>query len=227
MPTGERDDELIAPLDAADPRFVGSEDARRRASGRRLVESRGPGSSQMDPRVRTLRVLIPAAFLTAIVVVVGVFAVGLDPGDGRVVLGSEREIRAAVAARPHRVCYREQMPCAWIALVDGELVAFNTNGPLTNEYGRLGVAWCATSGHYGSNATGSRFDQRGNVVRGPAPRGLDRFGLQLIEGEVLIDFFKLSTGLQVGRADELLPPAGPQCEQIPFDRDADLELDTR
>lgn len=222
---GDSEGRYAAPLDAADPRFAGSAGARvpRR---RTLVESKGPGVSQQDPRVRALRRLMRVAFIGGILAVVTVFVVGMDPGDGRQVVGPEAAVRAAVADRPHRVCYRGSQPCAWLTVVDGELLAFNTNGPLREEFGRQGVGWCPSSGYFGANATGSRYDQRGHLVRGPAPRGLDRFRLSSdVEGLVRIDFFSLTTGLQAARRVDLLPPAGPDCETIPFDRDADLDLE--
>lgn len=215
---------VAAPLDADDPRYRQAGDPRREPT-RRLVESKGPGASPEQPAVRRLRVLIPLVFVAVLAGVVTVFAVGLAPGDGLQVVGPQAAVRAAVAARPHRVCYRGAQPCAWIALLDDGLVAFNTNGPLAEETGRLGVAWCPSSGQYGSNVSGSRFDARGEVVSGPAPRGLDRMPLSTDhEGLLRIDFFALSTGTQAGRAEALVAPAGPVCDLIPFDRDADLDL---
>lgn len=215
---------VAAPLDADDPRYRQSGD-RRREPVRRLVESKGPGASPEQPAVRRLRVLIPLVFTAVVAGVIAVFLVGLAPGDGLQVVGPESAVRSAVAPRPHRVCYRGAQPCAWIALLDGDLVAFNTNGPLAEETGRLGVAWCPSSGQYGSNVSGSRFDARGEVVSGPAPRGLDRMRLATdAEGLLRIDFFALSTGTQAGRAEAFVDPAGPACDIIPFDRDADLDL---
>ena len=229
-----------APLDAADPRYgqasvprhgqtsvPGSGPGRdpRGEPARRLVESKGPGPSPEQAAVRRLRVLIPLVFAGVVAGVIAVFTVGLAPGDGLQAVGPQAAVRAAVAARPHRVCYRGKQPCAWITLLDGELVAFTTNGPLAEETGRLGVAWCPSSGQYGSNVSGSRFDASGEVVSGPAPRGLDRVRLSTdAEGTLRIDFFALSTGTQAGRAEALVAPAGPVCDVIPFDRDADLDL---
>lgn len=223
MTEPDRAPDLVAPLDAGDPRFAGSEEAREHPHHRALVESRGPGGLQDNPRVRVLRVAIPLAFAGGLAAVVAVFAIGLDPGSGSEVVGPVALVRAAVAERPRRFCYHGEQPCAWLTVVDGELLALNTNGPLPEEFGRLGVAWCASSGGFGSNVSGSRFDARGNVVRGPAPRGLDRYRLTLgPAGRLTIDFSSLTTGLQVAQVPGLIPPAGPLCDQIPFDREADL-----
>jgi hypothetical protein len=213
-----------APLDAGDPRFTGVNGSAP-ARPRRLVASRGPGVSPEDPRVRRLRVLIPVTFWLVVAAVAAVFLLGLDPGDSAVLVGPEAEVRLAVGERPRRVCYRQQAPCAWLTAVDGRLLALNTSGPLSEEYGRQGVGWCPTSRQFGSNASGSRFDQAGNVISGPAPRGLDRFAVLVDrEGRLRVDFSSLTTGVQAGRA-ELRPAEGPACEEIPFDRDADLDLE--
>ncbi|MGH8901637.1 MAG: hypothetical protein ACRDYA_08110 [Egibacteraceae bacterium] len=192
---------------------------------RSLVPSQGPGVSPMDPRVRVLRVAVPAVFFAGLVAVVAVFFSGLDPGTSRLWLGDVDAVRAAVADRPRRACFNRNNPCAWIALVNGRLHAFNTNGPLPQEFGRQGVGWCPSSGGYGANATGSRWDAAGNVVEGPARRGLDRFALIVRRNEVLeIDFASLSAGLPDWQVRERIPPTGPDCEPIPFDREPELEI---
>lgn len=214
----------MEPLDAADPRFTAAPPRGASPSQRRLVPSRGPGPDPEDPLVRRLRVALPAVFFTAVAVIGLVFFFSLQPGDQSEDVGGIDAVRSAVTQRPHRVCLNGNNPCAWLTLVDGEVVAFNTSGPLPQEYGRDGVRWCPTSGWFGANATGSRFDQRGQVARGPAPRGLDRFGIHVEDGRVVVDFTELTAGVQRGQVVDLTPPAGPECDTIPFDRDADLVL---
>ena len=215
------------PLDPFDPRFdgVAAPPAAARTE-RRLVPSRGPGASLEDPRVRRLRLLVRLVAVAGVGAVVMVFARGLDPGSGVAILGPEADVRAAVAERPRRVCYRGANPCAWLTVARGRLLALNTNGPLPAEYGRQGVGWCPTSGGFGSNATGSRYDAAGQVVRGPAFRSLDRFGLVVDgRGRVVVDFTDLAAGVRAEQVRAPLPAAGPDCEVIPFDRDPDLLLD--
>lgn len=224
-PAGGGPDDLVVPLDAADPRFAGS-GAGAPPPRRRLVRSQGPGPSHLDPRVRVLRAAIPLVFVAGVVVVAAVFWRGLAPSSGLHIVGDEAAVRAAVAERPHRVCLGDALPCAWLTVVEGRLLAFNTAGPLREEYGRSGVTWCPSSGCFGSNALGSRFDQAGALVRGPAPRGLDRYDLDVDDGgRVVVNFASLTTGLQRARVDAVRPPQGPDCDEIPFDRDADLRLD--
>jgi hypothetical protein len=215
-----RDD---GPLDPFDPRFEAPATAP--GPGRELVTSRGPGPSPEDPRARVLRAVLPLLFFVAVGALAVGFWIGLAPSSGVQPVGPEAAVRAAVAERPHRVCLGEGQPCAWLTVVDGELVALDTSGPLREEFGRLGVAWCPSSGYFGSNTSGSRFDPLGRVARGPAPRGMDRFELRRSgNDEIAVDFLSRQTGLQAGRTTDLLPPAGPHCEEIPFDRDADLRL---
>ena len=215
-------------LDPFDPRFAtsqGSEidDVDRRRS---LVHSAGPGPSHGDPKVRILRVAIPALAFAGVAVIVLVFFTGLSPGDPSVVVGPEAAVRAAVADRPYRVCFHDANPCAWLTVVEDEVVAFTTNGPLPEEYGRQGVGWCPTSGYFGANATGSMWDQDGRIVRGPAPRSLDRFRTDIDpRGNLVIRFSALNAGLADWQVNgEVSPPTGPLCEEVPFDRAADLVL---
>jgi hypothetical protein len=53
------------------------------------------------------------------------------------------------------------------------------------------------------------FDERGRYVAGPAPHGLDRLTLRVIDGDVWVD----PTNLMIGppRGPHTLNPAGPFC----------------
>lgn len=216
--------EEVLPLDGADPRFGLTPD-QLPPRLRELVPSQGPGSSELDPLARILRTAIPLLVLAGLLAVAAVFWAGLAPSSGVLVVGDEDTVRAAVSGRPHRVCL-SQSPCAWLTVVDGDLLALSTSGPLREEFGPSGVSWCPTSGYFGSNSLGSRFDPAGRVVRGPAPRGLDRYDLSVDrQGRLRVHFLSVTTGLQVARVGEVIPPVGPHCEgEIPFDRDADLRL---
>jgi hypothetical protein len=215
------------PLGRRDPRFGDNGSQPELAPvPRSLVRSQGPGLSPLSRQVRILRVAFPLLFLAGVLTVIAVFMRALDQGSPRVRLGHVDVVRAAVAERPRRVCIREgASPCAWVTDVGGELVAFDTNGVLPVEYGRLGVGWCPSSGGFGANATGSRWDAAGNVVEGPAPRGLDRFDVIVNrEGIATLDFSRITAGLLGWQVAERVPPTGPDCETIPFDRDPDLRL---
>jgi hypothetical protein len=207
-------------LDPFDPRFrppgngngaAGQHERRPRV----LVESMGPGPSHLSPQARMLRVGLPlAAALLAAGIGLAFFA-GLRSGPRVERLGPEGQVRATVADRPLRVCLAGAGPCAWVSVVDGRWLALSTAGSLPEERGRHGVGWCPTSGHYGANRTGSRWDQAGRVVRGPAPRGLDRYSVRVDGGEVVVDFTVLQAGLQSHRTADTRPADGPDCEPVP------------
>lgn len=222
MPSDEPWSPDDGPLDHADPRFGSEPPAPGAPPSRRLVPSRGPGPDPENPQVRRLRIALPVLFFATVAVIVAVFAAGLRPGRQYEVAGDEAAVLAAVEQRPKRLCLNGNNPCAWLTVLDGEVVAFNTSGPLPQEYGRDGVGWCPSSGWFGANATGSRFDQRGRVVQGPAPRSLDRFRVEVRAGEVIVDFTALTSGLQAEQVRDVTPAVGPDCTTLPFDREADL-----
>lgn len=56
------------------------------------------------------------------------------------------------------------------------------------------VSYCASSGWFEERAHGAMFDGLGRYVLGPAPRGLDRFQAQVIDGDVWIDTANLMLG---------------------------------
>jgi hypothetical protein len=219
------DDPLVRPLDPADPRFTGSRSVPLPARRRELVATHGPGASPIDPRVRLLRGIIPALAIAGLLLIGAAFFRALAPGPSTVTLGAEPAVRAALAERPQRVCREtDGLPCAWLTEVDGRLLALSTSGPLPEELGRQGVGWCPSSGYFGSNAAGTLYDPAGNVVSGPAPRGLDRYAVRIREAVVVVDFGSRTAGRRAGSAPRVLPPAGAPCQRIPFMWDADLRL---
>ena len=208
-------------LDPSDPRGADAV----LAHPRRLVRHRPPGPDVPEPQARVLRWAFPVLAVAGLLVVGAVFFRGLSPGSSLWEVGPEPAVRAAVAERPWRVCYRGTNPCAWLTTVEGRLLAFNTNGPLPEEFGRQGVGWCPSSGRFGANATGSRWDAAGQVVRGPAFRGLDRFDVTVrADGVVVVNFASLTAGRHASQAADLVPATGQDCEPVPFDRAPDLVL---
>lgn len=217
------------PLDAADPRFVGDESVALPERPRELVESQGPGYSPLDPRVRLLRGAVPLLFVAALVVIGAVFFRALAPGPSTVEVGEEAAVREAVSERPLRVCREDGgLPCAWLTVIDDRLIALSTSGSIREEYGRQGVGWCPSSGYFGSNTSGSRYDAAGTLVSGPALRSLDRYALRVREdGMVVVDFNDRSAGRRAGSSRAPRPPAGPECDAIPYDWNPDLNIDRR
>ena len=217
-----------APLDRFDPRFGDDMPEVPAGRARELVSSQGPGPSPRDRKVAILRLAIPGLALAGLLVIGAVFYQALQTTPAQMVIGPEAEVREAVAERPRRVCLSDNNPCAWLTVVGDRLVAFNTNGPLAQEYGRLGVAWCASSGRFGANSTGSRWDREGRLVEGPSPRNLDRFTLSTsADGTLSIDFASLTAGALDPDRTDAAPAEGPDCDPIPFERDPDLDLSGR
>ena len=73
------------------------------------------------------------------------------------------------------------------------------------------VPFCESSGRFECGCHGSVYDLGGEWIKGPAPRGLDRFALTL-EGDVLqVDTGQLTEGPPHGAKTFLTPAVGPSC----------------
>lgn len=74
------------------------------------------------------------------------------------------------------------------------------------------VPWCASSQWWECPCHGSKYNRWGEWREGPAPRGLDRFAVEVVEGRVVIDTSAIITG--PSRAASVLdqPPEGPHCQ---------------
>jgi Rieske Fe-S protein len=71
------------------------------------------------------------------------------------------------------------------------------------------IRYCASSGWFEEQAHGSMFDGLGRYILGPAPRGLDRFNVRVIDGIVWVNTSNLMLGPPRGSPD--LHPSGPLC----------------
>jgi cytochrome b6-f complex iron-sulfur subunit len=73
------------------------------------------------------------------------------------------------------------------------------------------VPWCQSSQWLECPCHGSRYNRWGEWQGGPAPRGLDRFQVEVVNGEVFVDTGQLITGpsRQTPALDQ--PPEGPTC----------------
>ncbi|WP_052664862.1 ubiquinol-cytochrome c reductase iron-sulfur subunit [Nitriliruptor alkaliphilus] len=74
------------------------------------------------------------------------------------------------------------------------------------------VPWCQTSQWWECPCHGSRYNRLGEWVRGPAPRGLDRYASSIDDaGTLIVDFGDLRTGpARTARSLEQ-PQEGPNC----------------
>jgi cytochrome b6-f complex iron-sulfur subunit len=77
------------------------------------------------------------------------------------------------------------------------------------------VPFCDTSQRFECPCHGSVYNLIGEYVQGPAPRGMDRFPIQIVAGRVMVDTSQVvegpARGILTGPADA----AGPSCLGAP------------
>ena len=135
-------------------------------------------------------------------------------------LGSEDEVRQAIADGGGRFEYPagRSYIVEYDAAVDqeqeyGEVTGGTTFMALYQRCVHLGcrVPWCESSKWFECPCHGSRYNRWGEYQFGPAPRGLDRFAISIVEGRVVVDTSTVVTGpsRQVNALPQ--PPEGPHC----------------
>lgn len=95
----------------------------------------------------------------------------------------------------------------YLTRVDGEIVALWHRCP------HLGcrVAWCDSSGQFECPCHGSTFNRIGEHRTGPAPFGMQRFEVQVVDGVVEINTGAVSAGPPLGAETIDEPARGPNC----------------
>jgi len=73
------------------------------------------------------------------------------------------------------------------------------------------VPFCDSSGRFECPCHGSKYDLGGEWVEGPAPRGMDRYGLKVVGGSLVVDTSKVITGPSRGANRFIKPAKGPSC----------------
>jgi len=74
------------------------------------------------------------------------------------------------------------------------------------------VPWCETSGQFECPCHGSVFNRIGEYRRGPAPRGMDKYEFEVVDGVIVVDTSKIIRGASAGTAETIdEPPTGPEC----------------
>jgi cytochrome b6-f complex iron-sulfur subunit len=73
------------------------------------------------------------------------------------------------------------------------------------------VPYCEGSGRFQCPCHGSEFTLAGEWINGPAPRGLDRYPLQIRDGVVVVDTREPVEGPARGILDHLRDPLGGSC----------------
>ncbi|HVN52056.1 MAG TPA: Rieske (2Fe-2S) protein [Acidimicrobiales bacterium] len=100
---------------------------------------------------------------------------------------------------------------------EGRLYVTNAKGTLfalSQKCPHLGcrVPYRDSSGRFECPCHGSVFDLGGEWITGPAPRGMDRYPLTLVKGNLIADTSKLEPGPNHGATTYLEPPKGPSCK---------------
>ena len=99
---------------------------------------------------------------------------------------------------------------AYLVRFDNEIVA------LAETCTHLGcrVPFCASSGQFECPCHGSVFNRAGEYRAGPAPRGMDRYPIELGEdGLIYVDTSETVTGPPPGTETIDEPPTGPSCTE--------------
>jgi cytochrome b6-f complex iron-sulfur subunit len=92
---------------------------------------------------------------------------------------------------------------------DGEVIALYWKCPHLS----CRAAWCESSGQYECPCHGSVFNRVGEYRSGPAPRNMDRFPVELVDGFIVIDTGTVLTGGPPARETIDEPPLGSSCEE--------------
>lgn len=73
------------------------------------------------------------------------------------------------------------------------------------------VPWCKSAQWFECPCHGSRYNRVGEKKGGPAPRGLDRFGVEIDGGFILVDTKKIIQGPPIGVNTTGQEAEGPHC----------------
>jgi cytochrome b6-f complex iron-sulfur subunit len=95
----------------------------------------------------------------------------------------------------------------YVVKAKGDLFALSQKCP------HLGcrVPFCESSGRFECPCHGSIFDIGGEYIQGPAPRGMDRYPLEVKNGAAVVDTSTLETGPDRGAKKYFQRAKGPSC----------------
>lgn len=145
---------------------------------------------------------------------------------GKIAVGSEADAKAAfdnkipfynAAAKTYIVPYpKDDLPKAKkIAAYTAPIIAGMEKGyvALYQRCVHLGcrVPWCPSSQWFECPCHGSKYNRVGEKQGGPAPRGLDRFALEVSGGNIIVDTGLLVTGPPIGTNTTGQSPEGAPC----------------
>ncbi|MDH3607317.1 MAG: ubiquinol-cytochrome c reductase iron-sulfur subunit [Acidimicrobiia bacterium] len=98
---------------------------------------------------------------------------------------------------------------AYLTKVNDEIVAFSE---ICSHLG-CRVPFCQSSGQFECPCHGSVFNRAGDHLTGPAPRGMDRFAVEIEDGIVVIDTNTMVDGPPPGTVTVDEPSLGPACSE--------------
>jgi cytochrome b6-f complex iron-sulfur subunit len=145
---------------------------------------------------------------------------------GKIVVGSESDAKDAfdnkipfynAAAKTYIVAYpKEDLPKAKkVPAYTAPIIAGMEKGyvALYQKCVHLGcrVPWCQSSQWFECPCHGSKYNRVGEKQGGPAPRGLDRFVLEVSGGNIIVDTGNLVTGPPIGTNTTGQSPEGAPC----------------
>ncbi len=98
---------------------------------------------------------------------------------------------------------------AYLTKIDGEVVALSE----TCSHLSCRVPWCASSGRFECPCHGTVFNRAGDHLAGPAPRGMDRYPIAVVDGVIEIDTSSAEPGDPPGTVTIDEPARGPACAE--------------
>lgn len=96
---------------------------------------------------------------------------------------------------------------AFLTKVDGEVVALSEK---CTHLG-CGVPFCDSSGRFECPCHGTVFSRGGDYLAGPAPRGMDKYPVEEVDGLLYINTGEKMDGLAPGQLTVDEPARGPAC----------------
>ena len=99
---------------------------------------------------------------------------------------------------------------AYLTKVNDEVVA------LSEKCTHLGcrVPFCDSSGQFECPCHGTVFNRAGDPVTGPAPRGMDRYAVEVVDGIIVIKTAETIAGVSPGTETINEPARGPACGEL-------------
>lgn len=142
----------------------------------------------------------------------------------KITIGSVEDIKNAIAETNQPLYYGAGR--VWITAYDGtgkdpaNGVDYEADGVLADglmpldqrcTHLKCRVPFCASSQWFECPCHGSKFNEAGEWRAGPAPRGMDRFRIEIVGGQVVVDTSEVVPGPGRGTDTTGQAPEGPFC----------------